>query len=209
MQRIVQLLERLDRHPLRTDDPDRKLTQGLAFYGIAKPLYSKSTWVSLSNAFDAALQGDGSVLARLADAYFHEANGEAFLAISCLDARDRPTVADIKAVEPRFAKVSPVFGRALAWGSLGCSDWPIEATHPQNDIDADTSAPIHIVGTTGDPATPYESAKSLAKQLSSSVLVTRVGDGHTAYASGDDCVDDIVDRYLLSGQVPAKGKVCR
>jgi pimeloyl-ACP methyl ester carboxylesterase len=209
MRRIADLLRRLDRHPLRTDDPGRKLTQGLAFYGIAKPLYSKSTWISLSNAFDAALQGDGSVLVRLADAYFEEANGEVFLAVSCLDARDQPTVADVEAVEARFARASPVFGRALAWGSLGCSDWPIEATHPQIDIDAKTSEPILIVGTTGDPATPYESAKSLAKQLSSSVLLTHVGDGHTAYASGDDCVDDAVDRYLLTGKPPAKGTVCR
>jgi pimeloyl-ACP methyl ester carboxylesterase len=209
MRRIADLLESLDRHPLRTDDPDRKLTQGLAFYGIAKPLYSKATWISLSNAFDAALQGDGSVLARLADAYFQEANGEAFLVVSCLDARDQPTVADVEAAEPRFVRASPVFGRALAWGSLGCSDWPIEATHPQIDIDGKTSAPILIVATTGDPATPYESAKALAKQLSSSVLLTRVGDGHTAYASGDNCIDDFVDDYLVSGKPPAKGTVCR
>jgi pimeloyl-ACP methyl ester carboxylesterase len=209
MHRIAELLQRLDRYPLRTDDADRKLTQGLAFYGMAKPLYSKSTWVSLSNGFDAALQGDGSVLARLADAYFAEANGEVFLAVSCLDARDKPTVSDVEAAEPRFVRASPVFGRALAWGSLGCSDWPIKATHPQIDIDAKTSTPALIIGTTGDPATPYESAKSLARQLSSSVLLTRVGDGHTAYASGDDCVDDAVDRYLLSGKPPAKGTVCR
>jgi pimeloyl-ACP methyl ester carboxylesterase len=209
MKRIADLLQRLDRHPLRTDDPDRQLTQGLAFYGIAKPLYSESTWISLSNAFDAALQGDGSVLARLADAYFQEANGEAFLAISCLDARDQPTVADVQAVEDEFVRASPVFGRALAWGSLGCSDWPIEATHPQVDVDAKTSAPILVVGTTGDPATPYESAKALTKQLSSAVLLTRVGDGHTAYASGDTCIDDHVDRYLISGKPPAEGTVCR
>lgn len=209
MRRIAGLMQQLDRHPLRTDDPDRMLTQGMAFYGIAKPLYSESTWISLSNAFDAALQGDGSVLARLADAYFEEANGEAFLVISCLDARDQPTVADVEAAEPRFARASPVFGRSLAWGSLSCSDWPIKATHPQVDIDARTSAPILLVGTTGDPATPYESAKSLAKQLSSSVLLTRVGDGHTAYASGNDCIDDHVDRYLVSGKPPAEGTVCR
>jgi pimeloyl-ACP methyl ester carboxylesterase len=209
MRRIVDLLERLDRHPLRTDNPDRMLTQGLAFYGIAKPLYSKSTWISLSNAFDAALHGDGSVLARLADAYFQEANGEAFLVVSCLDARDQPTVADVEAAEPRFVRASPVFGRALAWGSLGCSDWPIEATHPQIDIDGKTSAPILIVATTGDPATPYESAKALAKQLPSSVLLTHVGDGHTAYASGDGCIDNFVDDYLDSGKLPAKGTVCK
>jgi pimeloyl-ACP methyl ester carboxylesterase len=209
MHRIAELLRRLDRHPMRTDNSNRKLTEGLAFYGIAKPLYSKSTWISLSNAFDAALEGDGSVLARLADAYFEEANGEVFLAVSCLDARDRPTVAEVEAAEPKFVRASPVFGRALAWGSLGCSDWPIKATHPQIDIDAKTSTPALIVATTGDPATPYESAKALTKQLSSSVLLTRVGNGHTAYASGDDCVDDAVDRYLLSGKPPAKGSVCR
>jgi pimeloyl-ACP methyl ester carboxylesterase len=209
MQSIADLLQRLDRHPLRTDDPDRKLTEGLAFYGIAKPLYSESTWISLSNAFDAALQGDGSVLARLADAYFQEANGEAFLAVSCLDARDKPTVADVEAVEDRFVRASPVFGRALAWGSLGCSDWPIKSEHPQIDIDTTTTAPILVIGTTGDPATPYESAKALTRQLPSSVLLTRVGDGHTAYASGVECIDKIVDRYLVSGEQPAKGITCR
>jgi pimeloyl-ACP methyl ester carboxylesterase len=209
LQRIAALMQRMDQHPLPTDDRHRKLTEGLAFYGIAKPLYSEATWSTLTQAFDAAFQGDGGVLLRLADGYFRDANGEAFHAVSCLDQRDRPTLADVEAVQGEFAEASPVFGRALAWGALGCSDWPIKATHPQAEIDSRTKAPILIVGATGDPATPYESAKALAKQLRSSVLLTRVGDGHTSYAGGDACIDDAVDAYLISGKVPAKGTICR
>lgn len=209
VQLIAALLQRIDQHPLRTDEGNRKLTEGMAFYGIAKPLYSEATWSTLTQAFDAAFQGDGGVLLRLADGYFRDANGEAFHAVSCLDGRDRPTVAEVEAAEPRFEKASPVFGRALAWGALGCTDWPIKATHPQGEIDSATKAPILIVGATGDPATPYESAKAVTRQLKSSVLLTRVGDGHTSYAGGDACIDAAVNAYLVSGKVPAKGTVCR
>lgn len=209
MRRIANLFASLDKHPLRTDDPNRTLTQGYAFYGIAEPLYSKSTWISLTNAFDAAFQGDGSVLARLADSYFEQVNGEAFVAISCLDVRDHPTIADVEEAEDDFVKVSPVFGRGLAWGALFCTDWPIKAEHPQVPITSGTKAPIVVVGTTGDPATPFESAKTLTKKLGTGVLLTRVGDGHTAYGSGNSCIDDAVDRYLVTGKPPAEGTVCR
>jgi predicted alpha/beta hydrolase family esterase len=51
-----------------------------------------------------------------------------------------------------------------------------------------------IVGTTGDPATPYEQAVSLAELLGGK-LVTLRGEGHTAYGS-NTCVTSIVDAYL-------------
>ena len=34
------------------------------------------------------------------------------------------------------------------------------------------------------------------------MLVRRDGDGHTGYGSGNDCVDEAVDKYLVSGEVP-------
>jgi hypothetical protein len=34
------------------------------------------------------------------------------------------------------------------------------------------------------------------------VLVRRDGDGHTGYNAGNDCVDDVVEAYLVSGEVP-------
>ena len=65
--------------------------------------------------------------------------------------------------------------------------------------DAAGAAPILVVGTTRDPATPYESAQALAEQLDSGHLLTYDGDGHTAYRLGSSCVDTAVDAYLLDG----------
>ena len=38
-----------------------------------------------------------------------------------------------------------------------------------------------MVGSTGDPITPYPWAQSPGRRLDNGVLLTRVGDGHTAY----------------------------
>jgi hypothetical protein len=59
-----------------------------------------------------------------------------------------------------------------------------------------------VIGTTSDPATPYQWAVSLADQLQSGVLITRVGEGHTGYNKGNTCVDDAVVAYLVDGVVP-------
>ena len=59
-----------------------------------------------------------------------------------------------------------------------------------------------------DPATPYEWSVSLADQLSSGVLVTRVGEGHTGYNKGNPCVDRAVETYLLDGTPPEDGLRC-
>ncbi|MEO7979473.1 MAG: alpha/beta hydrolase, partial [Sporichthyaceae bacterium] len=69
-------------------------------------------------------------------------------------------------------------------------------------------APILVVGTTRDPATPYESAQALARQLDAGHLLTYDGDGHTAYRTGSGCVDKAVDAYILAGAVPADGARC-
>ena len=39
-------------------------------------------------------------------------------------------------------------------------------------------------------------------------LVTRKGEGHTAYGSGNACIDRTVDSYLVNGTIPAKDPLC-
>lgn len=70
--------------------------------------------------------------------------------------------------------------------------------------------PILVVGTTGDPATPYEGAAAMASALGEGVgvRVTYRGEGHGAYNGGDACVRRVVDGYLLDGKVPEPGTVC-
>ena len=65
-----------------------------------------------------------------------------------------------------------------------------------------------VVGTTRDPATPCQWSEALAGQLESAVLVSRDGDGHTGYQSGNGCVDEAVEGFYLDGTVPDDGLSC-
>ena len=75
-------------------------------------------------------------------------------------------------------------------------------------IHADGSAPILVVGTTNDPATPYVWAQNLAQELQNGHLITRKGEGHTGYNKGNSCVDSAVDDFFVSGTVPASDPKC-
>ena len=74
-------------------------------------------------------------------------------------------------------------------------------------IEAKGAAPILVVGTTRDPATPYTWAQSLASQLSSGHLLTYDGDGHTAYGRGCDCIDTAVNPTSWTARPPAEQQV--
>ena len=73
---------------------------------------------------------------------------------------------------------------------------------------AEGSAPILVVSTKYDPATPYEWGVQVADELDNATLLSFDGDGHTAYTSGSSCIDDAVDAYYLDGALPADGTVC-
>lgn len=217
LDRIRDLLARVDEQPLSTTS-GRPLTMGLAVTGIITPLYSREAWIVLSQALRAAFNGDGSTLMLLADQYSRRNSDgtyssnlmEAFPAISCLDDPDGARPADVRADYPAFEEASPTFGRVFAWSLLTCRGWRPAQGSPRSDlvIDGEGAAPIVVVGTTRDPATPFEESEALASQLSSGVLVARDGDGHTGYFSGNDCVDEAVESYLVEGAVPRDGLTC-
>ncbi|MFF5315694.1 alpha/beta hydrolase [Streptomyces massasporeus] len=215
---IADLLQRIDARPLATGAPGRKLTQTLAVTGIILPLYSRDSWPTLTSALEAAEAGDGSELLVLADRYNERDPSGRYgttthsqRVISCLDDRQRPTVAETKKLLPQFERISPVFGTFLGWDTAGwCHDWPVPGQHDSPEVSAPGAAPVLVVGNTGDPATPYEGARRMAGELGKGVgvLLTWRGEGHGAYGSGSDCVDSTVDAYLLDGSVPKDGKVC-
>ncbi|MTB88445.1 alpha/beta fold hydrolase [Aeromicrobium senzhongii] len=211
---ITELMTALGTTPLKVDG--RELSQGQAFYGIAMALYSQESWPYLTNALSGLVEGDGRVLLVLSDAYFERKqngtyannSGQVIYAVNCMDTDDAPDAAQTKALIPKFRAVSPVFGASLGWGVMACHDWPIKATHPQQAVKAEGAPPILVVGTNRDPATPYEWSVAMAEQLESGVLLTREGDGHTAYTSGNECIRKAVDAYFEDGTVPDDGTVC-
>lgn len=210
---IGDLLERLDARPLNTGQ-GRPLSQSLGVTGVATALYSRELWPVLTQGLTAAAEGDGTILLALADAQLgREEDGTysnliaANTAISCADDPRRYTVADVEAALPRFERASPIFGPGQAWALLGCTGWPSQAEEDQ-DVSAPEAPPIVVIGNTGDPATPYTWAPALARELGSGVLVTLEGEGHGAYGTGNRCIRNVVDTYLLQGKVPANGTRC-
>lgn len=214
---IKDLLASIDKEPLETGDAEgRKLTVGLAFYGLITPLYNQDNWTYLDDGLQKALKGDGSTLLLLADFYGSRESGkytdnslEAISVINCLDDPYSITPDEVPAQFAEFEEASPTFGRVFAWGLTACNGIPFEATdEPDLKVDGSGAAPIVVLGTTRDPATPYEEAVAMAEQLESGVLVSRDGDGHTAYNKQNNCIDDAVHAYLIEGTVPADGLKC-
>lgn len=209
---------RLDAHPIPTGDADgRKLGEALATTGVIAAMYDESTWEQLREALTSAIKdNDGAGLLTLSDGYYErDPQGRyanlmfANAAVNCLDlpaAFDTPE--QVEQALPSFEKASPVFGEGLAWASLSCAYWPVAPTGAPHRVKAEGAAPIVVVGTTRDPATPYPWARSLASQLASGRLLTYEGDGHTAYGRGSACIDSAINAYLLHGTPPAKGKRC-
>ncbi|QCC78323.1 alpha/beta hydrolase [Nocardioides daphniae] len=210
---IADLVEQVSRTPL-PGSGDRQLTAGLAFYGIVMPLYNRSYWQLLDLALAKALAGDGSGLLESADLYasrdaggYRDNSLEAIVAINCLDDPSFVPADEVPTHFDEFEKASPTFGKVFAWGLMGCAGFeggPSEKV----EIDGSGAAPILVTGTTRDPATPMVWAEALAEQLESGVLVRRDGDGHTAYNSGNQCVDEAIEAYLLDGTVPEDGLSC-
>ncbi|WP_248959972.1 alpha/beta hydrolase [Sphaerisporangium perillae] len=213
---LSNLLKTTDQHPLRNNTGDsRKIDESWTTLGIVTALYDKRSWPVLRTALSQAFRGDGTTLLRLADILIdrrqdgtYSNQTEANMAINCVD-HPYPKKTSVYEEAARAAqKESPHFGAYVMWGSLPCEYWPVQPTGTDKPLKATGAPPILVVGTQRDPATPYEWAKSLASELSSGVLLSYDGDGHTAYRTGSTCVDEAVDRYLISLTTPKNGTLC-
>lgn len=216
VEQVQDLLELAEATPVPTAS-SRDLTVSLMASGIILTLYDDEYWPLLTAALTAAMdEHDGSQLLFLADlGADREPDGtysgnstEAFTAINCLD---YSATSDAKALErdaERLVEASPTFGELLAYSEVGCQEWPVEAEVEREPIRAEGAGPILVIGTTGDPATPYKWSASLAEQLDDAALLTYDGEGHTAYGRSNACIADAVDAYLISGEMPGEDLVC-
>ena len=207
------LSAKIDATPVMTTD--RPLGPGEFLFGVIAPLYSgEDGYRALSSALTSAARGDGSTLLSFTDSYLNrKPDGsygniqEANSAVNCLDAPG-PDFAGIRSEAARFEMNSETFGLATLTGLLTCAHWPVQAQPRMSALRGTGAAPILVVGTTGDPATPYAWAEALASQLESGVLLTYEGEGHTAYLRSVPCIDDAIDAYLIEGKVPEDGQRC-
>lgn len=194
---------------------NRTLDQALFLDGVADAMYQPSTWPTLASALSAASNGDGSKLLGLADDITdrssngtYDALTSAGPAVDCVDSTYPTDVATFQADAQAAAAQAPIFGPAIVWSSLVCAFWPVPPVITPAPVHAAGAPPILVVGTTGDPATPYPMAVALATELSSGVLLRHVGLGHTSLGQGSDCVTNAEANYLISLSAPPSGSTC-
>ncbi|MBD0694519.1 alpha/beta hydrolase [Streptomyces sp. CBMA123] len=219
--KAADFLDGLHDHPLTTKD-GRELGRDMAWTGVISLLYGdeKTSWQYLRNSLGwAMVRGKGDYLMAFADDYngrdqkgHYSPMDEANRAISCADAaRPAPTPEHAQQAVDRLLAEAPLLSKGVTvadYTEPGCAHWPFQTQEKPHPIRAEGAAPILVVGTTGDPATPYSSAEKLAKGFARATLLTRVGEGHGAFGKGNTCIDQAMDAYLTDGTLPAEGTRC-
>jgi pimeloyl-ACP methyl ester carboxylesterase len=209
---ITDALDDARRSPVSGDD-GRDATAGWIFTAVLSALYSQQTWQPLAAALDQLAGGDASGVFELADLYVQrDSDGEytnqfdANTAVNCADEAEKPTLDEVRDLQSQWRDDYPLFGGPVAMTLVGCAVWPVEPD-PYPTGPAQGAPPILVVGTLGDPATPYESTARLADMLGVGTVLTWEGEGHTAYPE-TTCISDAVDAYLIDLTVPPEGTSC-
>lgn len=206
---------------VRVDGGDGERTVGASeFYvGLVTALYSRDDWSILADGLQAAAkQDDGATLLLLSDLYAGRrddgtySNFQQVLGIIVCndDAEPLVTFDEFRATYEELSATYPFFGPLFGSGPAGCDPRlpKPRADELVGDLRVSAAPPILVVGTTRDPATPYVGAQDLRDRLAGSRLLTVDNTGHGSYATGNHCVDRIVDRYLISGKAPAHDRRC-
>lgn len=231
-EQFVRLVGSLDQDPVPSGFGQPFTGQDLV--GAAgQALYAKELWPLLERALAQLVEdGDSSGLTRLsggglapAVASARAAGGltdpedvppdnfaAALMAVNCADDPDRPTAAqltrELPGLRARYEEASPVFGRYRLTEVLMCYGRPRGTDFIRERVRNVRTPKMLLVGTRGDPATPYRWAEETARRLgSSAVVLDNRGEGHTGYASSK-CVHRKVNAFLLYGSLPADGSSC-
>ena len=213
---ILELFKKLRVEPLSTK-LDRKLNDSLAILGVASALYDDKTgWPKLSLALNQMLFGDGTLLLELSDEYsgrsktgkyFSNENDIAPI-ISCLDWSSGTGVFKNDLSLKKFTISAPIFGPYLFNSETICKQLFRSLDVKERKIYSALTSAIMIIGTKGDPATPFRWSVALSKRLTSSILVTFDSEGHTGQGRGNKCVDGAVNGYLLGPQGSLTNTTC-
>ncbi|MEV4753990.1 alpha/beta fold hydrolase [Micromonospora sp. NPDC049559] len=89
-----------------------------------------------------------------------------------------------------------------------CLGAPTPVDNPQHRLRVDTDRPLLLVNSLHDPASGYNWASNVARQLGTrGVLLTYEGSGHGIY-NVSPCMASAAERYLVSLELPAPGARC-
>ena len=134
---------------------------------------------------------------------------EAYDAIQCSDSTVPTDLAAYSRAALTADEVSPDFGRISVFDVMPCAFWQgHDADRYTGPWNRRTSAPILVLNTRNDPATPLAGAYAGAAQLYEARVVVTEGSGHTSMYVASTCAERVKRDYLFSGLLPAVGTGC-
>ncbi|WP_405943117.1 alpha/beta hydrolase [Streptomyces sp. NBC_00207] len=210
-----QLKRALDRDPVITASGRPATGYTLAYRLMFNINAGKEIWPELGQALRAAQARQATFLLNPpSPASFDFLNVN--MAVECADRVYPTSRLLLGALVGAHVASAPLLGPAIGLGpptydhnhAPTCAQWPAERpSRFEGSYRAAGSAPILVLGTTGDPDTPYQDAVALAGTLDNGRLLTFAAEGHTAY-NRSACVSALVTDYLATLALPARGTVC-
>lgn len=209
-QALAQLIDRLRRQSLTTDDGDT-VTAGIAVNAVLTALPYRRDWRNLADALARAATGDGNGIAGLLTAQLtgsarDAARFDAGLATGCNDDPTRVPPQKVSASVKDLRTRQPLFGGVMAQSLLLCDAWPVPS-QPVPAPNIHNAPPILMLSTANDLVTPEDGTKHTAQELSSAVLVSWQGSGHGALPDSV-CATQTAQAFLVNGTVPRDGTAC-
>ncbi|GGX97266.1 alpha/beta hydrolase [Streptomyces hiroshimensis] len=170
------------------------------FPALAKALAALEHW-------DTAAPAEQQLVGTLFGSYLSTNFFAEFLSVTCADTPwTRDTGTWIRRSAEDTAKYPLMGARELAFATA-CAAWPASPA-PRVEVTGKGLPPVLMLNSLHDPATYYEGAQRAHRALRGSRLVTDTGGDHGVYLGGSACADGIVDKYLLSGELPARDVTC-
>ncbi|MGW6724386.1 alpha/beta hydrolase [Nocardia sp. NPDC055029] len=207
----IALAERARLAPIVVDGTPWTYEQIVAAAGsLARPDTYADLAILLQQLFEA---GTALLPAVTHDAVFakeHPGNRiEAFYSIQCTDS----TVPTDPAVYSRVGAVEdlrvPYFGRTAVFNATPCAFWPAhDADRYTGPWNRETAAPILVLNSRYDPATPLRGAYAGAAQLSRAQVVVIEGAGHSSMYVASTCAERVKRDYLFTGRLPPQDLRC-
>lgn len=207
---LAESFDRL-RDRLETEGPIGGFGSTELSYAALVALYSPDLWPvlaqGLADANESATELDVTTLEALHNRLTDSVRFTSYAAYLCRDFPVPGSRDQWRLFADDLTTLAPRFGATVANELLTCVYWPTVGFDRPEPITAADAAPILIVGTTQDPATPLIGAERVAETLDRARLVVVEGFHHTAIGY-NPCVIEIVERYMIDSTLPAPGTRC-